>query len=411
MVRRIEENEVSTLVQYFSQLPDPRVENRCEHLLLDILVMTICAVLCGARTCTDFEDFGISKEQWLRKFLKLPGGIPSHDTFRRVLSIVDPSEMEKYFFKWVESILGDRKLERISLDGKSMGGSPQGGIAGRKALHLVNVYSHEYSICLGQVESNGSGGESTAALELLDGLDIKDTLVMADAGFAVRSVVSKIREKKGHYLVALKNNNRFYRDRVEAFFDKSLGTKSKKVKERGHGRDELRIATVLKASPRDLDPKFFDQWPDLQTLIRIDRTRVFEDKRPMLQLKDRQSGKIKYVRHAGITPEKIMRTTEDTVYYLTSKKMNAEEALNEVRKHWGIENGLHWVLDVTFGEDDWVARAKRLSRNLASIRKIGLNLIRSNTSLPKKSIRRHMKIAGWSDEALEKLVFGANFDA
>ena len=407
MARVVEENEVASLVYYFSQIPDPRIESRCEHLLIDVLVITICAVLCGAQSCTDFEDFGHSKESWLRRNLELPNGIPSHDTFRRVLSIIDPIEVEKTFQAWVQAVLGERKIKTLSIDGKAVGGATHGGVGGRSFLHLVNVYSQEHSLCLGQIESNGSGGETTAALELIDQLDIKDTLISADARFAVRKVVEKIRSKKGHYLVALKDNNKFYRDQVIDEFEKAKSLDSAKAKEMGHGRAEERKVSILKANEKALDEKFFTQWPDLKTLIRIERTRVFEEKRPFVQVRNEKTGELKYVKTGTQSSKtKLMRETQETSYYLSSKKMSAKEAMKEVRKHWGIENGLHWVLDVAFAEDDWLARAKRLSRNLAALRRIGLNLIRSNASLPKKSIRRHMKTAGWNDDILESLVFG-----
>ena len=414
MARVIKENEVSSLVSHFSQIPDPRVALRTQHLLIDILVMTICAVLCGAKTCTDFEDYSLGKEKWLRKFLKLPHGIPSHDTFRRVLSIVDSAAMERVFLKWVEAIIGGRKLKSISLDGKSVAGSPQGGIGGRSALHLVNVYSHEYGLALTQVESNGSGGELTAAIDALDQLNIKDTLVLADANFTSSAIAEKIREKRGHYLLAIKGNRASYHGALINAFEASSSSKIKTYKkgEYGHGRDEVRRAAVLAANPQSLDEIFLSKWPGVKTLIRIERTRTLEDKRPFVQLRDPETDKIKHVRNPNQDGKtRISRTSHETAYYVTSKRMTAKEALREVRKHWGIENGLHWVLDVAFAEDDWLARAKRLSRNLSAIRKIGLNLIRSKMLYPKKSIRRHMNMAGWSDEILEKLVFGRDFDA
>lgn len=408
MAQIIKENEVSFLVECFSKISDPRIQGRSRHLLIDVIVTTVCAVLCGARTCTDFEDFSRSRVDWLKTFLNLPNGIPSHDTYRRVLTIIDPVQLESAFREWVSSIKEKMQSKTISIDGKSIGGSPNGGIAGRSSLHVVNAFCHESGLSLGQIESNGSGGETTAALEMLDYMDIKDTLVLADAKFAVNKMVNKIRDKQGHYLVALKENNRFYRDRVIAEFESSIGIESvEKTIDIGHSRMEIRSCKVIKASTKRLDEKFFSQWVDLRTLIKVERSRTLEDKRPFLQIRDEENGKVQHIRNnnAGINSEKIMRTTVETTYYLSSKKLNATEALGEVRKHWGIENKLHWVLDVAFGEDDWLARAKRLSRNLASIRKIGLNLIRSHRSLDKKSIRRQMNIAGWNPQALEHLIF------
>lgn len=403
-----DENSVLSLVHYFSLVSDPRVQGRCEHLLIDILVISICAILCGARTCTDFEDFAHSKEDWLRRYLTLPGGIPSHDTFRRVLSIIDPVQMENCFFEWTNAMVEKKKNRTLSVDGKSVGGACV-GVGGRSALHLVNIYDHGSSLAIGQIESDGSGGETTAALEILDKLDIKGTTILADAKYAVRKVVQKIREKDGHYLVALKENNKFYLSRVEEKFKAKGKLETVESIDEKHGRREHRKASVIAVEKKGWDEKFFEQWSDLKTVIKITRVRTIEDKRFVLKQTDEQTGRVTYRENTNRRGQKAYRTSQEVRYFLTSRKMKATIALREIRKHWGIENNLHWVLDVAFGEDDWLVRAKRLSRNLAAIRKIGLNLIRGNASLPKRSVARYIKMAGWSDDILEKLVFQTGF--
>jgi len=404
--RRIGEKPLSELVTCFSALSDPRVRGRCKHLLIDVVVIAICAVLCGAESCLEFEVFAQQKESWLRRFLSLPSGIPSHDTFLRVLSLVDPNEMEKIFADWVRSIVDRRDLRTVSLDGKSVQGTGSGFNTGHRPLHLVSAYCHELGLSIAQSESPGTGsGEAEAALDVLGCLDIRDVLVMADAGLAIHRVVSRIREKKGHYLVALKGNQKFYLQQTQERFESAMKLDHCQSQDSGHGRKETRQCSVLEASSKELDPKFFEQWPGLKTLIRVCRIREEKDGRYSVQ-RTGKDGKQSYEKNrnqGGVT------RSEEISYYLSSKKLGAEEALREIRKHWGIENGLHWILDVAFGEDDWPVRAKQAARNLSLIRKIGFNLIRqSKTS---GSIRGRMKSAGWNNEFLELLVFGRKFDA
>lgn len=406
MAKRVQSSNIAELALLLAGISDPRVEGRSKHLLIDVIVISICALLCGAESCVDFESFARSKEGWLRKFLKLPAGIPSHDTFLRLLSIVEPEEMEKIFSIWAQSIVDSKEMRSISLDGKSIQGTGGGFNTNLRALHVVNVYCHDLGLCLAQSESSGTGtGEAEAALTVMDCLNLEGILVMADAGLAIHRVAKKIREKKGHYLVPLKGNQRFYLERVDAQFKAAKKLKSSRSKDSAHGRKEQRTCSVIEASPETLDAKFFEQWPDLQTLIRVDRTREEVDKRHALQTTG-QDGKQTYERNEN---QGGFRTTQETIYFLSSQRLSAEEAGREVRKHWGIENGLHWVLDVAFGEDDCLVRAKRASRNLSLIRKISFNLIRNSAT--SGSIKGRMKSAGWNNAYLEKIVFGENFDA
>lgn len=394
--KRVTDENLSELIQCFNFVDDPRVIGRSRHLLVDVLVLSICATLCGAQSCIEIEEFGQQKYDWLKKFLELPAGVPSHDTIARILSIVDPSEMETAFTNWVRSILGDGKTKSISVDGKSLKGTQRQ--FPKHPLHLVNVYCHETGLTLGQSEATGRGvGETGAALQCLSSLEIKNVTVMADAGLATNQITSQVRERGGHYIVPIKKNQRHSLAELERIFSREKKKiKSSKTKEFSHGRHEVRLSEVLSSSFSSLH--FIEQWRDVKTLIKITRTRGKKDNRFVLQ-KTSDDGKQVYEINKNET-----RQSTEIVYYISSRELTAKEAQSEIRRHWGIETKLHWALDVAFSEDDWRVRTKTLARSLAVIRKIALNLIRqSNTT---GSIRVRIKRAAWNDQFLEQLVLG-----
>jgi predicted transposase YbfD/YdcC len=391
--KKLKETELFRLVEHLREISDPRVQGRSKHKLIDIIVVSVCAILCGAVSSVDIEDFGVEKEDWFRRFLELPNGIPSHDTFLRVLSLIDPIEVERAFADWAREV---KSLKRVSIDGKSIEGT---GNFKLRPLHLVSAYAHEEGLSLGQCESAGTGsGEAQAGLECLKLLDLKGVLVMADAGLAIHRIVSEIRQKGGDYLVPIKRNQRYYLERI---IDKLKGARPDRatVKEKSHGRLEERECLVLPAA--GLDEKFYAQWPGIRTIIQVNRVRQTRDGRMNLQKKDKDG------RHYYETNRAKVRVKEETVYYLSSRKLKAREALAETRRHWGIENNFHWVLDTAFGEDDWKVREKRLARNLSVLRRIGFNLVKK--AKLEGSVRRRMKRAGWNEKILETLVFGAPF--
>jgi predicted transposase YbfD/YdcC len=398
MKKDSEVNQIEELIECLKFIEDPRVLGRSKHLLIDILVISICAVLCGAEGVFDIEEFGLEKEDWLRRFLSLPCGIPSHDTIARVLSLIDPIEMEKAFQEWVRNILGKDKIKSISLDGKSTRGTERTFNQGKKGLHMVSAYSHELGLTLMEVESEGRGAaEGPAAVECLNSLDLRNVMVLGDAGLATKRVVHKIREKEGDYLVPIKGNQRFYlRELEELFLSQREFIKIASDNNQEHGRTEERSCKIL--STEGLSEKFRCQWLDAKVVFVIERVRHEKDRRYLIQ-KTGLDGKQSYERN-----DQDIKTTKETTYYVSSRKLSAKEALAEARKHWGIENQLHWVLDVAFGEDDWTVRSKALARSLSLIRKIAFNILKSSKT--RGSVRIRMKKAGWNNKFLEQLIFG-----
>ena len=393
MKKKLKETELFKLVRAFSAIHDPRVKKRSKHKLIDVLVISICAVLCGAESAVDIEEFGQEKEEWLKRFLELPNGIPSHDTFSRVLSLIAPQEVEKTFSLWSTSIT-EGALKSVSVDGKTVEGT---GAFKLRPLHLVSAFAHETGLSLMQSQASGTGsGEAEAALVCLGQLDLKGTLVMADAGLAIHRMAAEVRIQGGDYLVPIKRNQRFYLERIIEKFQGAKKADRAHIKESHRGREEERECLVIGAT--DLDEKFYAQWPGVKTLIELNRRRQTKDERITVQKRD-QDGRNYYEKN-----EEKVRVKEEKVYYLSSRKLNAKEALVETRKHWGIENKCHWVLDVAFNEDDWRTRDKKLARNLSVLRKVGFNLIKKSPT--EGSVRRRIKRAGWSEKFLETLVFG-----
>lgn len=397
MGKTVIDEEILGLVHALQHVDDPRVQGRCKHKLIDILVLSVCATMCGAEGITEIEEFGLQKEDWLLKYLELPAGIPSHDTIARVLSLIDGKQLEAIFTEWVQAILSDKeKAKSISLDGKSTKGTLDGFGTGQLPLHVVSAFSHDLGLCLTESLSNGSGGEAKAALECLQRLDLEGVTVMADAGLNSAKIIQEIIGRKGQYLMPLKKNHRFaYHEACRVFSEVSDYSLAVTTEAKTHGRFEQRTCKVL--SPSHFTLGFQMYWPEVKTVFQVDRVRESKDKRFSLQKTD-ADGKQYYERNVrGVKRE------ETTHYYVSSLKLNADECLREVRKHWLIENQLHWVLDVAFGEDNWAVRAKKLARTLSLIRKFSLNLIRNSKA--KGSVRVKMKRASWNTDFLEELIF------
>lgn len=373
------------LMECFAYVEDPRVQGRSKHLFIDILVLSICATLCGAESCTEIEEFGKQKEDWLKQYLDLACGIPSHDTIGRVLSIVDPLQLESAFRSWVVGMSTEGKTKRLSLDGKTVAGTDR-RFHGHP-LHMVSAYSHELGLTLMQTEANYRGaGEVEAALECLKVLDVKDVLVTADAALSVNRIVDQVRHQEGDYLLPIKGNQKCSKQELESKFkSQAKSIKTAESLEDNRARHEHRQCELLQAS--GMSDEFNIKWKDAKTLLRITRKREIRNKD---------------IRLAADTKDRT-----DVTYYVSSRVIKAKEALAEVRSHWWIENQLHWTLDIAFREDDWKVRAKTLARTLTLIRKIAMNIIRtSNTS---GSVRARMKRAAWNNDFLTQVVFGAQF--
>jgi predicted transposase YbfD/YdcC len=394
---------IRELIDIFSEIEDRRVQGRCKHLLINVVVITICSVICGANGWQEVEEFGCQRQEWLGQFLDLSKGVPSHDTIARVISLIDPMHFERIFFDWVESKQGNKSSSRICIDGKSIRGTERSFNRGRRPLHLVSAYCHDSGLVLDQQKPKGTGqAELSAALDCIERLNLEGTLLSTDAGLSSTKLTDKIRSKKGHYLIPIKGNRKAHLTEIEGAFSKFSKSKNAdrflkraEQKEKSHGRQETRTCTILSAV--HLSQSFNEDWQDVQTLIKIERKRSLKDNRWNIQTTG-TDGKQSYV----INKKKV-RTTTQTVYWISSRKLNPTQGLERIREHWAIENKLHWVLDVVFLEDAWRVRQKNVAQNLSTVRKIAFNMLQQCTE--KGSKKRKMKRAAWNTTYLEKLIF------
>lgn len=382
----VEKIKPAVLKDYLEALEDPRIDRTKKHALIDILVIAICAAICGAKTWIDIQDFGESKKEWFASFLDLKHGIPSHDTFRRLFILLNPEKFLEVFINWVKELTKDTDLEQICVDGKSLRKSFEKGKKG-SAIHMVNAWSTGASLALGQIKvpKNSKSNEIKTVPKLLSLLDIKGCIVSTDAMSCQKKTAETVINKGGDYLLALKGNQESLEIKVKEKF-KSIsrpGPKGVKVdvhvsENEGHGRIEKRTCTVLTAKDgKELGINPLKKWPELNAIIEIDSQRV-----------DKKTGEV----------------GEEKRYYISSCMASAEELSKAVRSHWEVENKLHWVLDVVFREDECRSRAGFSGENFSMLRQFALNLIKKEQS--KKAIRRKQNIAGWDESFLLKILIG-----
>lgn len=363
----------SSLLKHFETLEDPRTEYLIEHRLLDIVALTICAVVCGAEGWEDIEAYGRSKLEWLETFLELPNGIPSHDTISRVFARLEPSKLQECFVSWVKAVAQLSEGEVIAIDGKSVRHSYDKG-KGPSAIHMVSAWASENRLALGQVKVADKSNEITAIPQLLDILDIQGCIVTIDAMGAQKEIAKQITEQGADYVLSLKGNQGNLHEDVQQLFDWASKTDFKDIEhevyqtiEKGHGRLEKRRYYLLGNVEHLVDAH---QWVGLKRVGMIESERHIKDK----------------------------PTTTERRYYLTSLNGGVERFARASRGHWGIENRLHWSLDVVFREDDSRIRSDHAPENMTLIRKIALNLLSKESSKGSKK-RKRLK-AGWDNDFL-----------
>jgi predicted transposase YbfD/YdcC len=352
----------------FRSLPDPRAEN-ASHDLLEILIIALAAVLCGAESCAEMSDFGKSKEPLLRLFLRLEHGIPSHDTFSRVFRLLKPEAFERVFRRFMAAFAKAHSINLtgvVAVDGKALRGAYERG--GRTTpLQLVNVFAVEARMALAQQKASGRN-ETAGALEVLELLSLDGCIVTADALHCTRAFASAVLDRGGDYVLAIKANRGPLFAAVTQQFTRSGKRRGvEQIEPASHDRRETRRATVMRNTSLATAHRF----PGVVAIGRVTSRR----------------------RLRGQTADKpVVR------HYLLSKYMSPKQMLHVTRSHWGIENRLHWVLDVQFGEDGNRSRKDHAPENLAILRRLALNILRSHPD--PASIRRKIKRAGWDNAFL-----------
>jgi predicted transposase YbfD/YdcC len=368
----------TSLIEHFSVLVDVRDEDKRLHKLIDIVIIAVVAVICGADEWTSIEKFGKAKEDWFRQFLELENGIPSHDTFGRVFSLLSARAFEERFREWVQSVAQIHEEQIIAIDGKTLRRSGDKK-SGKAPIHMVSAWATANRVVLGQRATEAKSNEITAIPELLDTLLLRGCIVTIDAMGCQRKIAQKIVDQDGEYLLALKGNQSALAEEVEeAFIDadardyKGVESDFFETSERGHGRTETRRYWTL----TDLDGlSQSGKWAGLDMIGMVESQRE-------------QDGK----------------SSTEHRFYIGSIGNDAQRFAKAVRAHWGIENDLHWSLDVSFREDESRVRNRNAAENFAVLRHIALGLLK-NEKTAKVGIKTKRLMAGWDERYLAKLLF------
>lgn len=372
-----------SLIEHFQDLPDPRVDRTKDHDLIDILVIAICTLLCAGESFNDMEDFGHAKHDWFKTFLALRNGIPSHDTFNRVFAALDPQAFLDCFLRWTQSLRAAVKQEIVALDGKALRRALNGD---RSVKYVVSAWAEDNGLVLGQLKVADKSNEITALPELLRALELAGCIVTVDAMGTQKKIAKEIKEADADYVLALKGNHETVHQEVKSFLDATVVERDAKplrpsraaaslavleTVEKDHGRIETR--RYYQSAELDW---FADraQWEGLQTV-----------------------GMVEAIRQIGAA-----RTVERR-YYLSSLPVDVATFARAVRGHWGVENKLHWVLDVQMREDQSRARAGYAAENLATLRRLALNLLKREKT-KRRGIRGKQLNASWDHAYLLRLL-------
>lgn len=370
---------VAAIFDHFDALTDPRLERNKLHLLHEMVVIALCGAICGADGWADMERFGNTKLEWFRRFLKLENGIASHDTFGRVFAMLDTAEFLECLQAWVGHFQSALRDQGIAIDGKTMRRSFDHA-TGKSALHVVSAWATDLRVCLGQVAVDDKSNEITAVPRLLELLELTGAVVTLDAMHCQKETAAAIRRQQADYVLTVKANQPTLFDQLHEEFlrygeqdYKVPGLRRHTTTEKSHGREERREYYV---GPATAEMKA--AWPDLQTIGMVYRRR-------------QQHG----------------QTQEETMFFISSLPPQVRKLAGHLRGHWRIENSLHWVLDVTFGEDASRIRKGNGPEISSMFRKLALNILQRDTTL-KSSIRGKRLQAGWNNDVLEAILAGFN---
>lgn len=357
---------------YFSEVTDPRVTGRCLHLLSDILMIGLCTYLAGGVNYEDMRLFALERGENLKDILSLRNGVPSEDTFERVFQRIDPSELDYCLRSYGKSILSDLSEKQLVIDGKKQSGASPTS-RGNRGLYILNAWVSENKFCISQKAVNDKSNEITAIPEVLSGIDIEDAVVSIDAMGTQREIADLILDKKGHYLLAVKGNQKSLYEDIECAFKVNGGLDTNTTIEKDHGRIEVRKCSILPAREYLLE-ETVQSWRGLGTIVKIESSREI-------------SGK----------------TAHETRYYISDETgLSASYFQKLIRGHWSIENQLHWHLDITFKEDDCRARKGFSPQNLSALRKVALHIVSEQKD--KLSLKRRIYKAALDINYLRSLL-------
>jgi predicted transposase YbfD/YdcC len=362
---------------HFSELEDPRIDRKKLHNLMEILFIAICAFICGANSWLGIVEFAKAKEKWLKKFIKIDNGIPSHVTFWRVFSRLKPKAFENCFINWMKKLALLTKGEIIAIDGKTIRGTYD--IDDRSAaIHMVSAWANQNRLILGQVKTEEKSNEITAIPKLLDMIDVKDCTITIDAMGCQKEIAEKIIDNEANYILALKGNQGSLKGDISLFLQDAIKTDFKGIDydfysstEKSHGRIETRKIYVVD-NINWLEGK--DHWKSLSSIILVESTREHKNK-----------------------------VTSENRYYISNLLSSARQFAQDIREHWGVENSLHWCLDVGFREDRSVSKNAQTGENMSILRRIAFNLFKKDKT-SKRSIENKRFRAALNESYLEELL-------
>lgn len=373
--------ETNIFDEYFGELDDPRLDRQKQHSLMDILFISVCAVICGAKSFVDMADFGRAKFEWFAERLKLENGIPSHDTFRRVYSLIDPQQFRDCFISWTKAI-SEAVEDIIAFDGKTLRQSFDSA-TGMSAIHILNAWSSLNDFCVGQMKVDSKTNEITAMPKLLKMMDVRGSVITADALNCQKEIAETIIEQGADYVLALKGNQQSLYEDVKLYFETGLseGFEGKyqacEENDCGHGRIETRRYFVAKIEELPW-LEGVAEWKGLKSIACVES-----------------------IRYSKSTKSE----TRECRYFISSLEAISRIS-RAIRCHWNVENKLHWVMDMDFGEDACRVRKDHAPENFAIIRQIAHNLLKAKETQDNRSIRRKINLCCWDNDFLASVVGG-----